>query len=78
MGHAEVIPEEDLNKAAADSFYLPMYSIKKSSSSTTKLRIVFDASARTQMDIHLMTLSFQVHASIQQSQISCFASGAIL
>ena len=26
------------------------------------------------MAIHLMTLSFQVHVSIQQSQISCFAS----
>ena len=43
MGHAEVIPE-DLNKPVAEYFYLPMHGIEKT---TTKLRIVFDASART-------------------------------
>ena len=47
MVHAKVIPEEDLNKPVAESFYLPMHGIEKSSSSTMKLRIVFDASART-------------------------------
>ena len=47
MGHASVIPEEDLKKPVAESFYLPMHGIEKDSSSTTKFRIVFDASART-------------------------------
>ena len=47
MGHAEVIPEEDLNKPAAESFYLPIHDTEKSSSSTMKLRIIFDSSTRT-------------------------------
>ena len=47
MEHAEVIPEEDLKKPVAEYFYLPMHGIEKNSSSTTKLIIVFDASART-------------------------------
>ena len=46
-GHAEVVPETDLNKPPHSVFYLPMHAVRKSSSTTTKIRAVFDASAKT-------------------------------
>ena len=47
LGHAERVPEGDLKKAESECFYLPMHGILKESSTTTKLRIVFDASAKS-------------------------------
>ena len=44
LGHAELIPQAELQR---QQFYLPMHAVMKDSSSTTKLRVVFDASART-------------------------------
>ena len=44
LSHAEEIPQEDLSKSASQVFYVPMHGIVKSESTTTKLRIVFDAS----------------------------------
>ena len=45
LGHAEIVPPEHSNKDPAAVFYLPMHVVYKSSSSTTKVRAVFDASA---------------------------------
>ena len=47
MDHAELVPKEDLEKPDKDCYYLPMHGVQKESSSTTRLRIVFDASAKT-------------------------------
>ena len=47
MDHAEVVPQSDLKKLPSDAFYLPMHGVEKEASTTTKLRIVFDASAKT-------------------------------
>ncbi len=47
LGNAELVPELDLLKPDCITFYLPMHGVSKSSSTTTKLRVVFDASART-------------------------------
>ena len=47
MGHAELDPTVDLEKPAQEVFYLPMHNVRKESSSTTKVRAVFDASAST-------------------------------
>lgn len=47
MQHSELVSEEDLTKAEAECFYLPMHGVVKESSSTMKLRVVFDASARS-------------------------------
>ena len=46
MGHAEKVPQQDLDRPSTDVFYLPMHGVVKDST-TTKLRIVFDGSAKT-------------------------------
>lgn len=42
MGHAEPVPESDLDKPTQQVFYLPIHAVMKSSSTTTKVRAVFD------------------------------------
>lgn len=46
-GHAEEVPEQDLHNPAGESYYLPMHGVKKETSTSTKLRVVFDASAKS-------------------------------
>ena len=48
LSHAEAIPPEHLSKSASQVFYLPMHCVVKPETTTTKLRIVFDASAKSQ------------------------------
>ncbi len=47
MGHAEPVPTTSPPLPAGSTYYLPMHSVVKETSSTTKLRVVFDASAKT-------------------------------
>ncbi len=47
LDHAKVVPELDLDKPPANVFYLPMHAVRKEGSTTTKLRVVFDASAKS-------------------------------
>ena len=47
MDHGEVVPDTDLTRPEGDCYFLPMHGVVKESSSTTKLRIVFDVSALT-------------------------------
>ena len=47
MDHAEKVQPEDLHTPLGETYYLPMHGVTKDSSTTTKLRIVFDASAKT-------------------------------
>ena len=51
--HSEVVPASDLLKPESDSYYLPTHGVTKESSTTTKLRVVFDASACTSSGISL-------------------------
>ena len=53
MGHAEPVPTADLQKPPNDTFYLPMHVVRKEHSTTTKVRIVFDASAKSATNISL-------------------------
>ena len=47
LKHAEMIPLHQLTPEPSGSFYLPMHGMTEESSTTTKLRIVFDGSAKT-------------------------------
>ena len=53
MGHAEAVPLGDLDKPEHKVFYLPMHTVYKSSSTTTKLQTVFDASAKSSSGVSL-------------------------
>ena len=47
MDHAEPVPEADLNKPESEVYYLLIHVVRKEASSTTRVRAVFDASARS-------------------------------
>ena len=47
MDHAELVPPDEVDTPFRTSFYLPMHGVEKPSSTTTKLRVVFDASAKS-------------------------------
>ncbi len=47
MGHMTLIPEEEVTSSSSLSYYIPHHFIEKPTSSTTKFRVVFDASAKT-------------------------------
>ena len=46
-GHAELIAAEELRKPCSKAYYLPMHIVKKEDSTTSKVRVVFDTSAKT-------------------------------
>ena len=47
MCHSDPVPAADLYKSPADSDYLPAHGVVKASSTTTKLQVVFVASAKS-------------------------------
>ena len=53
LDHAEPVPPEALEKPVKDTFYLPMHAVRKEHSTTTKLRVVFDASAKSTSGVSL-------------------------
>ena len=53
LGHAEKVPIVDLQKPPQQVFYMPMHAVRKASSTTTKVRIVFDASAKSSSGVSL-------------------------
>ena len=67
LGHAEPVPNADLEKPEQAVFYLPMHAVKKESSTTTKIRAVFDASAKSSSGVSLNDLLLvgpTVHSSL--------------
>ena len=59
--HAEPVPPEDLDHP---HFYLPMHSVSKQSSTSTKLRVVFDGSASSSSGVslnHLLQVGPTIH-----------------
>ena len=66
-GHAEPVPEADQEKQPRNVFYLPMHAVTKESSTTTKIRAVFDASAKTSTGVSLndtLLVGPTVHSSL--------------
>ena len=66
-GHAEAVPEADLEKSPQSVFYLPMHAVRKESSTTTKVRAVFDASAKTSSGVSMndtLLVGPTVHSSL--------------
>ena len=45
--HAEPVPAKELGKPSNQIYYFPMHVVRKESSTTSKVRVVFDASAKT-------------------------------
>ena len=65
--HAELVPTDDLEKPASEVFYLPMHPVFKETSTTTKVRPVFDASAPSSSGVSLNDLLLvgpTVHSSL--------------
>ena len=56
MQHAELVPTADLEQPKTELFYLPMHAVKKESITTTKIRAVFDASAKSSSGVSLNDL----------------------
>ena len=53
LGHARLVTPQELDLPSTMSYYLPIHAVFKHSSSTTKLRIVFDASCSSTTGVSL-------------------------
>ena len=53
LDHVELVPFEDLNKPLHDVFYMPMHTVRKTTSTTNKLQVFFDASMKTSSGLSL-------------------------
>ena len=56
LGHAQRVTPQELGLASSECYYLPIHAVFKNTSSTTKLRIVFDASCSTSTGVSLNDL----------------------
>ena len=67
LGHMEPVPPEDLDIPSHKVFYMPIHAVSKNTSMSTKLRIVFDASAKSSTGILLndqLLIGPTVHAPL--------------
>ena len=53
LGHAEPVPPQDMHAPTSQVFYFPMHAVHKQSSTTTKIRAVFDASMKSASGVAL-------------------------
>ena len=53
LKHAEPVADADLDKPVEQVFYLPIHAVKKESSTTTKIRAVYNASAKSSSNTSL-------------------------
>ena len=67
MGRAETVPIADLENSQHEVVYLPMHAVRKESSSTTKIRAVFDAFAKSSSGVSVndtLLVGPTVHSSL--------------
>ena len=69
LEHMEPVPLKDLAKPSDKTFYLPHHCVFKEDSTTTKLRVVFDGSAKTSTGNSLND-SLMVGATVQDDLFS--------
>ena len=65
MGHAEPVPTKEISNE--ENYYMPMHAVRKNSSTTTKLRVIFDASTKSDSGSSLndqFLVGPMVHASL--------------
>lgn len=53
LGHMERVEKEIENKDGVGKYYIPHHAVRNDSSTTTKLRVVFDASSKTDTGVSL-------------------------
>ena len=53
LGHAMLVTNDELQLPSSEAYYLPMHGVYKESSTTTKLRVVFDASSQSSCNVSL-------------------------
>ena len=53
LDHLRLIPEHEIDCLPEDSFYIPHHCVENPDSTTTKLRVVFDGSAKTNSGVSL-------------------------
>ena len=56
MGHMELVPKEELSLPEHECYYLPHHAVFKETSTTTKIRVVFNASSKTKSGYSLNDL----------------------
>ncbi|XP_055909632.1 uncharacterized protein LOC129944308 [Eupeodes corollae] len=66
LGHMEEISSKEINNLAINSYYLPHHAVFKADSSTTKVRVVFDGSAKSSSDSNSLNEYLFVGPDIQR------------
>jgi hypothetical protein len=69
LGHMELVPEEEVLQPKNPATYIPHHFVQKEESTTTKFRVVFDASAKTSSGKALNDV-LMVGPTLQESLIS--------
>ena len=68
LDHARPLTAAELLMPVSQSFYLPMHGVEKSSSTTTKLRVVFDGSCKSHSGVSLndtLAVGPMLHPSLE-------------
>ncbi|GFV88521.1 integrase catalytic domain-containing protein [Trichonephila clavipes] len=66
LGHMQLVLNSELSKPSSKCFYLPHFGVVREQSETTKLRVVFDASAKTDSNLSLNDILHTGPKTIQQ------------